>query len=220
MSLLEYAAEVIIVIIVYICSEYFLMSRVIRPLSNKLKKRWSLCVHGNVATNVPSITFIEKTEEYDDIPCQSHQQNMLKASYYTLTTMTPISGSTNPFQGSSFSPDQSMTPAMVKYRPFTSSPGLVDKYLNDNELVRCALASPLARESIEKINKDINDNTTMKASTSAATPFLSSPRLVNRFFDDIEFEREIGSPCGMVSPARDLECYGSYVPHSSMLSKH
>ena len=190
MSTLEYAAEVIIVLFVYLFSEYVLIPMVIKPFSNTLRKRLTqyLPRYSHYLTGSKCLEIA--TAKVEDIPYLSHHQNSFKSSYYTLTAMTPMSAGTNSLS------DQSLTPAMVKYIPFTSSPGLVSKYLDDCEADRCTSATSLPLMQYEKVSteEDVNGNMQMLcASTLDSTPFISSPSLVNKLFDECEAGRECDS---------------------------
>lgn len=177
MSTLEYIAEVIIVLFVYIFSEYVLIPMVIKPFSNTLKKRLTQYLT-RCSSYLKGRNFL-----------QSHHQNRFKSSYYTLAAMTPIPVGTHSLY------DQSFSPAMVEYIPFTLSPGLVSKYLDDCEADRCASATSSAMQ-YEKVFTEENFNgnmTRLGVSTSESTPFISSPSLVNKLFDECEAGRECAS---------------------------
>ena len=177
MSTLEYAAEVIIVLFVYLFSEYVLIPMVIKPLSNTLKKRFNQylihCTHYLKGRKCLDIAISDSKD--DDIPYQSHHQNRFQSSYYTLTAMTPIPVGTHSLY------DESFSPAMVEYTPFTSSPGLVSKYLDDCEADR---SSVMQHEEVFT-EEDLPGNL-----TSESTAFISSPSQVNRLFDECEAGRE------------------------------
>ena len=177
MSTLEYAAEVIIILFVYLFSEYVLIPMVIKPLSNTLKKRFNQylihCRHYLKGRKCLDIAISDSKD--DDIPYQSHHQNRFQSSYYTLTAMTPIPVGTHSLY------DESFSPAMVEYIPFTSSPGLVSKYLDDCEADR---SSVMKHEEVFT-EEDLHGNM-----TSESTSFISSPSQVNRLFDECEAGRE------------------------------
>ena len=186
MSTLEYAVEVIIVLFVYLFSEYVLIPMVIKPLSNTLKKRFNqyLTQCKNYLNGRKCIDIAIFDAKDDDIPYQSHHQNRFKSSYYTLTAMTPTPVVTNVVS------DQSVTPVMVNNIPFTSSPGLVSKYLDDCEVDRCTLSTYEQGFTEEDFNGSMP---WLYASPSESTSFISCPSLVNRLFDECEAGRECAS---------------------------
>ena len=130
MSTLEYTTEVIIVIFVYIFSEYVLIPMIIKPLSNTLKKRLTQyltrCSHYLKGRNSHDITSTKSDAKDDDI------------LYYYL----------------------------------------VSKYLDDCEADRCAPATSLSLQ----YEKDFNG--------TMPSPYISSPNLVNRLFDECAAGRE------------------------------
>ena len=178
MSALEYIAEVIIVLFVYIFSEYVLIPMVIKPFSNTLKKRFNqyLTQCSQYLKRMKGLE-IASTMSDLDIPYQSHHQNRFQSSYYTLTAMTPIPVGTHSLSVQSF------TPELVKYLPFTSSPDLVSKYLDDCEADRYT-SSVMQHEEVFT-EEDLHGNM-----TSESTDFISSPSQVNRLFDECEAGRE------------------------------
>ena len=110
---------------------------------------------------------------------QSHIVNKLKSLFYTYTAMTPVPAHQS---------EEYATPVMPMSLAFTSSPGLVPKYLDDCEADRCSSATTpiLVRESHEQITQHAARN--MIASN--LTLFISSPGMVGRFLDACEADRE------------------------------
>ena len=86
-SLIEYLAEAVVDLIVYVFSEYVFIPMIIKPFSNSLKNKLTQYLRFNYGMD--STLSAEYDEYY--VPYNSHQQNMFKSSYYTLATMTPIS---------------------------------------------------------------------------------------------------------------------------------
>ena len=192
MSFFEYVTEVTIVIILYVFSEYILMPKIIQPISVRLNHKWNKCLMSIGFKKASSTSLVE----VDDIPYISHNDETFKSSFYTLTAMTPISSHLS---------DEYTKPVIPKSTSFTSSPGLVSKYLDNCEDDRCASAtSALVRESQEQLT-----NSNMMA--SGTTPFMSSPSMVNRFLDECEADRECDSLYGMASPSNYLGSYCSYL---------
>ena len=137
MSFFEYVTEVTIVIILYVFSEYILMPKIIQPISVRLNHKWNKCLMSIGFKKASSTSLVE----VDDIPYISHNDETFKSSFYTLTAMTPISSHLS---------DESPTSVIHKATSFTSSPGLMSKYLDNCEADRCASATPaLVRESLE-----------------------------------------------------------------------
>ena len=114
---------------------------------------------------------------------QSHTVNRFKSSFYTFTAMTPVPAHQY---------EESATPVMSMSLAFTSSPGLVSKYLDDCEADRRSSATTplLVRELHEQITQD----TTRSMVASSSTSFISSPGMVGRFLDACEADRECDSP--------------------------
>ena len=186
MNFLDYVMEVTIVFMLYIISEYIIIPKIIQPISQTLKLKWKQYL---MSLKMSSSTSLFKE---DSIPYQSHTSNRFKSTFYTFTAMTPITSPNS---------DESTTPAISKLCSFTSSPGLVSKYLDDCEVDRCATAKPiLLRESLDHITKDTNSS----KMTSGSTPFISSPSMVEGFFDRCEAERECDSHFEISSSLRHL----------------
>ena len=156
------------------------MPKVIQPISVKLKSQMG---QYRLSIKMPSTTSSFKK---DGITYQSHTRNKFTSPYYAFAAMTPITSHLS---------DEAATPATEKSIAFTSSPGLVSKYLDDCEADRCTTATPiLVRECIEQLNTDSNCRKIVPGSSS----FMSSPSMVDRFFDECEADRESVSPFEMV----------------------
>ena len=137
MSFNDYVTEVIFVITLYFFSEYIFMPKFIQPISVKLNNKWT--------QYLLSIKILSTTSSFkeDGFPYQSHTRNKFMSSFYTFTAMTPIT---------SYWSNEATTPAIDKSIAFTSSPGLVSKYLDDCEADRCTSTTPiLGREYIEQL---------------------------------------------------------------------
>ena len=167
-------------ITLYFFSEYIFMPKFIQPISVKLNNKWT--------QYLLSIKILSTTSSFkeDGIPYQSHTRNKFTFPFYTFTAMTPITSHLS---------NESAAPATAKSIAFTSSPGLVSKYLDDCEADRCTSATPiLVRECLEQFNTDYN----FRKMAPGSSPFMSSPSEVNRFFDKCEADREPVSPFEMV----------------------
>ena len=93
----------------------------------------------------------------DNIPYQSHTANRFKSSFYTFIALTPLTSSNI---------DESTTPVITKLSSYTSSTGLVSKYLDDCEPDRCAnTTSVFVRESLEHLTRGPNKSIMASGST-------------------------------------------------------
>ena len=160
------------------------MPKIIKPISMRIQSLNLLSFKMSSATSL---------NKDDGIPYQNPIGNRFTSSFYTFTTMTPITSHLS---------DESITPVIPKSISFTSSPGLVSKYLDDCESYRCTSATPiLVRASLEQLIKETNSSML----SSGSTPFMSSPSTVDMFLDECEADRECDSPFGMASPSHDSE---------------
>ena len=174
-------------ITLYFFSEYIFLPKVIHPISVKLNSKW---IQYLLRIKISSSTSSFKE---DGIPYQSHTRNKFTSSFYTFTVMTPITSHLS---------DETATPAIDKSIAFTSSPGLVSKYLDDCEADRCTSATPiLERECLEQLKPLSNCSKIV----SGSTPFMSSPSMVDKFLDECEADRECNSQFEMVSQVQDSE---------------
>ena len=102
------------------------MPMIFQPISVRVTQMW----RQYLSLKMSSTTSLFKE---DGTPYRSHTKNKFTSSFYTLTAMSPISSPLT---------EECTTPVMQKPSSFTSSPGLVAKYLDNCEADRCALATP------------------------------------------------------------------------------
>ena len=217
MNFLEYTTEIIIILFLYVLSEYVLLPKIIGPLSSSFKKTWTqyLIV---VTSTISDTNEDDEIEAKEDVLYNDHQPNVFQSSNYTLTAMTPISGSSSVLADSSFTST-----------PFTSSPDLISRFLDaydcfSEEGSPYEMKTP-KRNSLASFYYDINGNSASLLYSSQTSSFISSPSKVDRFldkceaerqcnchFDECEAKRECGDPFhGLVPSLRDLERLSAYL---------
>ena len=162
------------------------MPKIFQPISARVTQ---ICGQYLISLKVSPTTSLFKE---DGTLYQSHTKNKFTSSFYQLTAMSPISSPLS---------DECTTPVMQKSSPFTSSPGLVSKYLDNCEADRCALATPTS--VYESLGKYTNENNG-KFMVSESSSFMSSPSAINRFLDECEIDRDCDSPFRMASPFQVL----------------
>ena len=166
-------------------------------ISNIYKKWRSLLVRkddSKLATNM------KKDTDIKDI-YHKHEQMKFKPSYYTLTAMTP----------NYMYNDEASSPVMNEFSPFTSSPSLISKYLDNCEAERSAneaipmtpitsypglISKYFANLEADQVigtksltTHNIHD-TTVGETRTTQSPFISSPNTVGRLFDECEAQMD------------------------------